>query len=105
MSRTEEEILASALLHLDYVERYAARDLTDEAIVDAIALRLAAMVDALTGLHSDVLDAMFGPTWKAMRGMRNRIAHGYQSVDAAVIRLTATEEMPRVRALIEARLS
>ena len=80
MSRAENEVLSTALFHLDDVERYAERDLSDEAVLDAIALRLAAMVDALSQLPAEVLDTMFGATWKAMRGMRNRIAHGYHAI-------------------------
>ncbi len=104
MSRSEQEILAEALLHLEYLDRYVAMDLEQDVVVDAIALRLAAMVDALGRLPGDVLEVMFGDGWAAMRGLRNRIAHGYHAANADVLRITVTEELPQVRALIEARL-
>jgi len=104
VSRSESEILAEALLHLEYLDRYAAMDLEQDVVVDAIALRLAAMVDALGRLPGDVLEVMFGDAWAAMRGLRNRIAHGYHAVNADVLRITVTEELQQVRELIEARL-
>lgn len=104
MRRTEQEILAEALLHLEYLDRCVAMDLEQDVVVDAIALRLAAMIDALGRLPGDVLEVMFGDEWAAMRGLRNRIAHGYHALNTDVLRITVTEELPQVRALIEARL-
>lgn len=104
MSRTEQEILAEALRHLECLDRYVAMDLEQDVVVDAIALRLAAMVDALGRLPGDVLEVMFGDEWAAMRGLHNRIAHGYHALNTDVLRITVTEELPQVRALIEARL-
>ena len=104
MSRTEQEILAEALRHLECLDRYVAMDLEQDVVVDAIALRLAAMVDALGRLPGDVLEVMFGDEWAAMRGLRNRIAHGYHALNTDVLRITVTEELPQVRALIAARL-
>ena len=104
MSRTEQEILAEALLHLDHLDRYVTMDLEQDVVVDAVALRLAAMVDALGRLPGNVLEVMFGDAWPAMRGLRNRIAHEHHAVNADVLRITVTEELPQVRGLLEAGL-
>lgn len=91
-------------MHLDFLERYALMDLEQDVVVDAIGLRLAAMIDSLGGLPSEVLHSMFGEDWPAMRGMRNRIAHGYHLVAPDVLRITVLHELPGVRQAIEGRL-
>ena len=104
MSRTEQEVLQDALHHLAYLDRYALLDLEQDVVIDAIALRLSAMIDALGVLPADVLADLFGRTWPAMRGLRNRIAHGYHTVNPGVLRITVDSELPRVQATIERRL-
>lgn len=104
MSRTEPELLRTALLHLDFIDEYASMDLEQSVVVDAIALRLAGMIDALSGLPAPVLDDLFGEDWSAMQGLRNRIAHGYHLVAPEVLRITVIEELPDVREIIESRL-
>ncbi|HMQ64708.1 MAG TPA: DUF86 domain-containing protein [Arachnia sp.] len=105
MSRTERETLNTALLHLEFVDRYVDRDLSDQVVLDAIALRLSAMIDALSQLPEPTVESLFGATWRAMRGMRNRIAHGYHTVDPVVLQLTVTTEMSAVRVALESRLA
>ncbi len=39
-----------------------------------------------------------------MKGLRNRIAHGYHTVDAVVLRITVRDELPHLRKIIERRL-
>ncbi|MCC2591878.1 DUF86 domain-containing protein [Tessaracoccus sp. OS52] len=97
--------MKDALLHLDFIDRYATMDLGQDVVVDAIALRLASMIDALNGLPSVLLEDLFGEDWPAMRGLRNRIAHGYHLVAADVLRVTVTQELPAVRESLGRRLS
>lgn len=104
MSRSEQETLADALLHLTRLDHYATLDLDQDVVVDAIAMRLAAMIDSLSALPPDVLANLFGGTWPAMRGMRNRIAHGYHTVNPDVLRITVSAELPHIRKTIEHRL-
>ena len=104
MSRTEPQLLSDALLHMGYIERYADMDLAEDVVVDAIALRLSSMLDVLARLPEDSLEEMFGAVWPAMRGLRNRIAHGYHLVDLGVLRVTVAQELPLVREAVEARL-
>ncbi|HJD51541.1 MAG TPA: DUF86 domain-containing protein [Candidatus Rothia avistercoris] len=102
MSRTVQEILDESLLHLDYVQRYAERDLEDSLVLDAIALRLSAAIDALNRLPGAIKDDLFGATWPLMYGMRNRIAHGYALIDSAMVQVTVAEEIPDLIATITA---
>ncbi len=105
MSRTVPELLAEALLHLRKAKEYGKRELGDEVVIDAIALRLAAMIDALNRLPEETLMECSGDTWQLMRGMRNRIVDGYMTVDAAVIRLTVEEELPSIEESIRVFVS
>ncbi len=40
--------------------------------------------------------------WNEMRGMRNRIVHAYDTLDAPTMWRTATESLPRLRELLDA---
>ena len=54
--------------------------------------------------HPSVVDAHPGIPWRGIRGMRNRIAHGYFNVDLAVVWQTVQAELPPLVAqLSEAR--
>lgn len=104
MSRSESELLSEALHHFEYVDRYALLDLTSDVVIDALALRLSAILDTLGRLPVGTLDDMFGNLWPAMRGLRNRIAHGYLAVDREALHITIQDELPHVRSIIEHRL-
>lgn len=97
MSQTQEQILSTALYHLDKALSHAAAGLSEEIVLDACALRLVAMVDACSKLAPEELLHLFGRDWPLMRGMRNRIMHGYAVVSAEVLRQTIEEELPLVR--------
>ena len=43
--------------------------------------------------------------WNAIRGMRNRFAHGYGKMDTTKIFYTAAEDIPIVRDFIERQLN
>ena len=44
--------------------------------------------------HPAFADARPGIPWRGIRGMRNRIAHGYFNVDLAVVWQTVQAELP-----------
>lgn len=104
MTRTDNEAFADALLHLDFIERYSQMNLSESVVIDAIALRLAAMIDSLSTVSPATIEEMFGAEWRAMKGLRNRIAHGYHTVDADVLHITVRDELPPLRRIIEGRL-
>lgn len=80
MSRSQQELVNEALLHLDKAMAYGRMDTTQDHVVDAIALRIAAAIDAMNRLPSQLLSETFGDDWPAMKAMRNRITHGYLTV-------------------------
>jgi uncharacterized protein with HEPN domain len=71
------------------------RDLGDQVVIDAIAMRLSAGVEAMNALDRDYLESVFGE-WHGMWGMRNRIAHGYIVTDSSLVIESAVHELPAV---------
>ncbi len=94
MSRSTDEVLADALQHLEAVQGYASRGLSDQMAVDAICMRLSAAIEVLASLDSGVREQLFGDDWALMWGMRNRIAHGYLLLDSGIIHQTVAEDVP-----------
>lgn len=100
MSRTDRERLGDAALYFDVAANYAATSPLDQRSIDAICMRLAAGIEALNGLPDDVRTALFGDTWRAMWGMRNRIAHTYARVEHDVVLATVRVDVPNIQARI-----
>ncbi|MFB9775556.1 DUF86 domain-containing protein [Brevibacterium otitidis] len=87
ISRTTPEILADALTHLQKTTEYLQHG-EDQLVVDAICMRLSAGIEALSGWPKEERDRLFSGMWPDMRGMRNRIAHGYLDVDPQVVQIS-----------------
>ncbi|WP_172120955.1 DUF86 domain-containing protein [Actinomyces faecalis] len=96
MRLTAYQLCQEALLHCERARRYAERDLSDPVVVDAIALRMAAMIDVLHRLPDSVRQECFGDEWVDIWGMRNRIVHGYMTVDPRVITVTVQQDLAQV---------
>ncbi|WNM26406.1 DUF86 domain-containing protein [Demequina capsici] len=100
MSREPHERLADALLHFDRATAYGANGVATELEIDAICMRLASGLESLSRLPEEIRTELFGSTWAAMWGMRNRIAHTYAQVEAPVVIATLEEDRPHIRTLI-----
>jgi len=96
VSRTAAEIITEALEHFDIAISHSERDLSDQIVIDAIAMRLSAGVEALGALDPDIRAHLLGSQWPKMRGMRNRIAHDYGFIDDAIVRQTVLVNLPPV---------
>ena len=94
--RTAAEIIAEALEHFDVAISHSERDLSDQIVIDAIAMRLLAGVEALGALDPDTRARILGSQWPKMRGMRNRLAHDYGFIDEAIVRQTVLVNLPPV---------
>ena len=87
---------------LDYEEFLADRRTQQAVILNIVvigeaATRLAAEHPEFTQRFSDV-------PWKSMRGMRNRMAHGYFDIDLAIVWQTVHTSLPELASrLIEIR--
>jgi len=94
--RTTAEIIAEALEHFDIAISHSERDLSDQIVIDAIAMRLSAGVEALGALDPDIRAHLLGSQWPKMRGMRNRIAHDHGFIDNAIVQQTVLVNLPPV---------
>ena len=61
--RTTAEIIAEALEHFDIAISYSQRDLSDQIVIDAVAMRLSAGVEALGALDPDTRTRLLGDQW------------------------------------------
>jgi len=100
-----QEAVAQALEYVEGMDRQAfiAERRTQQAVVLNLLLigELAAKVlehdSGFAGLHPEV-------PWSSMKGMRNRIAHGYFEMDLDIVWTTVAEALPGLKAALPAVL-
>ncbi len=106
MSRSTQELLREALVHLELVGEYAGgEDLDHQLVIDAICMRLSAGIEVLARLEPDVRARLFGDSWPFMSGMRNRIAHGYLLVSSDIVRQTIEIDLPDIVRVINGEIA
>jgi uncharacterized protein with HEPN domain len=95
VSRLDEELVHDALDHIEMLKRHLDRgDIADETVADAVSLRLAAAIEAISETTFEFRKRTFGNDWKIIWATRNRIAHGYAYVDLGIIRATVEQDLP-----------
>lgn len=105
MTRRADDLLRDALAHFEVMLQYGQQDTNDQLVIDAACMRLSAGIGVLARLDQAVLDDLFGDSWPLMRGMRNRIAHGYLLVDTEIILRTLEDDIPMIVEQIRRRLT
>lgn len=100
------EISESAGLIAGYVAGFdLAKFLADRRTCDAVTMQVFVIAEA-TGRLSDTTRNRIGDfDWRQMRGLRNRIAHGYGSVDFSIIWAIATTDIPQLARRLAAVLT
>ncbi len=96
----EAELLARAIHHKD-IEAFKA----DPVLQRAVQHMLQTIGEASTKLDAATLNTIEGVPWQQVKGMRNRIVHGYFGLDPEAIWLTATGEVPELADAVRAFLS
>jgi uncharacterized protein with HEPN domain len=83
-----------------YVEDLSKEDFfADKRTQQAVILNLVIIGEAATKLlkdYSDFLDQHSGVPWRSMKGMRNRIAHGYFDINLDVVWETVKTALPHL---------
>mgnify|MGYP002735606410 FL=1 len=96
------EMVAAATDALTFTDGMAEEDfLADLRTQRAVVMSLMIVGEAASRILSDYpdfVDARAAIPWRGIRGMRNRIAHGYFDIDLHVVWTTVQIELP---ALIE----
>ena len=96
MSRSTQELLREALVHLEMAGNYAEGEGLEQLVIDAICMRLSAGIEVLARLDPGVRTRLFGDNWQLMWAMRNRIAHGYVTVNSEIVRRTIEIDLPDI---------
>jgi uncharacterized protein with HEPN domain len=66
--------------------------------VDAVAMNLIVIGEAVRRLPANILSREPSIHWQGIIGVRNRIAHGYSSIQRPVIWAIVTKELPVLHA-------
>ena len=93
-----DHMLEAARLACFYVEGMSREDfLDDKRTQQATILNIVVIGEAATKLladHPDFLERHPEVPWRSMKGMRNRIAHGYFDIDLDVVWETIQTALP-----------
>jgi uncharacterized protein with HEPN domain len=74
--------------------------LADERLSPAVQMRLVIMGEALSAMKPETREALVDVPVDQIRGLRNRIVHGYFTVDDRLIHRIATENAPGLAAWV-----
>ena len=98
-------MLEAAMQAADYTDGMAREDfLADKRTQQAVILNLVIMGEAATKLmdrYPEVAGTHPEIEWQAIRGMRNRIAHGYYDVNLDVVWETVATALPDLARRLE----
>ena len=96
-----DHILEAAGRACSYVEGMTKEDfLADTRTQQAVTMNLVIIGEAATKLlqeYGDFLNRHPGVSWRSMKGMRNRLAHGYFAIDLDVVWETVQTALPELR--------
>lgn len=95
-----EHVRQSAIDACGFVEGMSKRDfLADKRTQQAVIMSLVIIGEAATKImdrHPAFVERLPEVRWRSMRGMRNRIAHGYFEVDLDVVWDTVQTALPEL---------
>jgi uncharacterized protein with HEPN domain len=94
---------ADACGFVEYMDKSAF--LADKRTQQAVVMSLIVLGEAATKVmerHAAFAETHSHISWRGMRGMRNRIAHGYFEIDLAVVWDTVQTALPELRAQLAA---
>ncbi len=101
-----ERMLEAAQQVLAYVEGYEKPDfMEDKRTQQAVVLNLILMGEEATKVlanFSEFADANPGVPWRSMKGMRNRIAHGYYEINMDTVWDTVQQALPTLVVQLQA---
>ncbi|MGV8891715.1 MAG: DUF86 domain-containing protein [Burkholderiaceae bacterium] len=93
-------MLAAAQLACSYIEALSKDDfLADTRTQQAVILNIVVIGEAATKLakdYPDFIEQHPDVPWKNMKGMRNRIAHGYFDIDLDIVWNTVQTALPQL---------
>jgi uncharacterized protein with HEPN domain len=77
----------------------------DSLVVDAILRNLTVIGEAVTHVPDEVRERFPDVPWLDVQGMRNIVVHEYFGVSVPIVWQTVAQDLPRLRAQLEAVLA
>ncbi len=77
----------------------------DEKTVEAVVWNLSVLGEAARHIPAEVEQAYPAVPWTQMKGIRNRIVHGYDQIDLEIIWNVARVELPPLLPLLDRVMS
>ena len=74
----------------------------DRMLVFAIVRAVEIIGEAASKISEETRSAQVAIPWKAIIGMRNRLVHAYFDIDASIVWVAVTEEIPALLSQLEA---
>ena len=100
------DIITSARLIRSYIEGMGLDEfLADIQLQDSVIRRIEIIGEASGRISPQFREAHPEIPWQAMRGMRNRMIHGYDDIDLNIVWNTTQESIPILLELIEPLLN
>ena len=96
----EAELLALAISNND-LEAFKA----DPILQRAVQHMLQTIGEAASKIEPATLDQITNVPWRQVKGMRNRIVHGYFGIDPEAIWLTAKNDVPKLAEAVRQHLA
>jgi uncharacterized protein with HEPN domain len=75
---------------------------SDQMLVFAIVRALEIIGEAASKISEETRSAHAEIPWKAIIGMRNRLVHAYFDIDASIVWVAVTEELPHLLGQLKA---
>ena len=98
-------MLAEATLMASALDTVSVTQFREDPILQRAVQHMLQTIGEAAGKTSDeTLASIPGVPWPQVRGMRNRIVHGYFGIDPNTIWRTATEEVPTLAKAVRAFL-
>lgn len=100
------DYLEDILDAVEKIERYTAEMgyeefVTDEKTVDAVLRNFEVIGEAAKNVPEDVRQEYPEVPWSEMAGMRDKLIHGYATVELQIVWMTVEEELPTLGPQIE----
>ena len=90
-----EEMIEAAVQAVELVQGVAAEDLAADRIRrDALLWNFTVLGEAAAQLSAELKHEFADVAWRQPARLRNRIVHGYWSIDLDVVHATAQEQLP-----------
>ncbi len=103
---TMREMLDHTVEAMSLVSPLARDDLDSQRVVYLALLQLCQVIgEAATRLSQEIRDAHPHVPWREIIAFRNRLIHGYDTIDRDILWAILTADFPKLRAELEAILT